>query len=231
VKAIHLKSERMAAMAPATTAFSRGSPEIMSAAKLTLPIRHNLVRLLAPKLYGNALKYRAPDSVPRASTCFVKERTQEKPLLVAEIGIWRGINAESILRTLNVATLYAVDPYTPYVESGVVKSMALSKEEARQRLAPFGDRVVWLYETSETAATEAPNGLDFVYIDANHQHEYVRQDIHLWFPKLSLNGIIGGHDFSKDCPGVIAAVTEFARNKALPLMIENTDWWVPTVRF
>lgn len=39
--------------------------------------------------------------------------------------------------------------------------------------------------------------LDFVYIDANHKYEYVKQDISLWFPKVRKGGIIAGHDYLK----------------------------------
>lgn len=52
------------------------------------------------------------------------------------------------------------------------------------------------------------NSLDFVYIDASHDYESVKQDLNLWYPKLKACGIIGGHDY--EWGGVKQAVDEFA---------------------
>ena len=40
-----------------------------------------------------------------------------------------------------------------------------------------------------------PEKLDFVYIDANHNYECVKEDIEHWYPKVKVGGIIAGHDF------------------------------------
>ena len=50
--------------------------------------------------------------------------------------------------------------------------------------------------------------LDFVFIDANHVYEAVRDDLHAWFPKVKKTGIIAGHDYYNDY-GVKRAVDEF----------------------
>jgi hypothetical protein len=39
--------------------------------------------------------------------------------------------------------------------------------------------------------------LDFVYIDANHKYDAIKQDIELWFPKVRKGGIVSGHDYLK----------------------------------
>jgi hypothetical protein len=39
--------------------------------------------------------------------------------------------------------------------------------------------------------------LDFIYIDANHKYEFVKQDMETWFPKLRNGGIFAGHDYLK----------------------------------
>ena len=48
--------------------------------------------------------------------------------------------------------------------------------------------------------------LDFVFIDACHSYECVKEDIDHWLPKVKQNGIIGGHDIA--CPEVQKAVIE-----------------------
>jgi hypothetical protein len=37
--------------------------------------------------------------------------------------------------------------------------------------------------------------LDFVYIDANHAYDFVKQDIELWYPKVKKGGYLWGHDY------------------------------------
>jgi hypothetical protein len=39
--------------------------------------------------------------------------------------------------------------------------------------------------------------LDFVYIDANHQYDFIKQDISLWYPKVRKGGVVAGHDYLK----------------------------------
>ena len=39
------------------------------------------------------------------------------------------------------------------------------------------------------------NSLDFVFIDACHTYECVKEDIEHWLPKVKLNGFLCGHDF------------------------------------
>lgn len=51
-------------------------------------------------------------------------------------------------------------------------------------------------------------GLDFVFIDADHSYGSVRADIAAWLPKVKSGGIIAGHDFAPEFPGVIQAVSE-----------------------
>ena len=50
--------------------------------------------------------------------------------------------------------------------------------------------------------------IDFIYIDGEHDYESVKKDIELYLPKLKDSGIIGGHDFSTQWPGVRRAVNE-----------------------
>lgn len=66
------------------------------------------------------------------------------------------------------------------------------------------------HENSWDAARRYRDGsVDFVFIDADHSYESVRRDIDAWLPKIRKNeGIIAGHDFCVDFPGVIQAVTE-----------------------
>jgi cephalosporin hydroxylase len=50
------------------------------------------------------------------------------------------------------------------------------------------------------------NSIDFLFIDASHEYEDVKNDIKLWSPKVK--GIISGHDYCDAWPGVVRAVDE-----------------------
>ncbi len=55
--------------------------------------------------------------------------------------------------------------------------------------------------------------IDFCFIDANHTYEYVKRDIENFLPKMKRMGIIAGHDYNHQHPGVLKAVDEvFGKN-------------------
>lgn len=71
------------------------------------------------------------------------------------------------------------------------------------------ERFMIIPQPSEQAAhIFENNSLDFVYIDASHDYESVKQDLQAWYPKLKIGGTIGGHDY--EWGGVKQAVDEFA---------------------
>lgn len=58
---------------------------------------------------------------------------------------------------------------------------------------------------------------DFIYIDAAHDYDSVKDDLEAWWPKLKEGGIFSGHDYFPDIRiwrgkacGVYQAVNEFA---------------------
>ena len=58
---------------------------------------------------------------------------------------------------------------------------------------------------------------DFVYIDAAHDYQSVKEDLEAWWPKLKDGGVFSGHDYFPDRRvwrneevGVYKAVNEFA---------------------
>jgi len=61
-------------------------------------------------------------------------------------------------------------------------------------------------ESVKVAERYADGSLDFVFIDANHSFGEVKMDIEAWFPKVKKSGILAGHDFDIDTPGVAKAV-------------------------
>lgn len=139
-----------------------------------------------------------------------------KDLVGVEVGVAEGYNARIILKHLPLKKLYLVDPY---------KEEPKAYSEAWENLKRFMVHEFVMYP-SERAATTVPNDLDFVYIDGNHEYEYVKQDVELWYPKVRIGGVIGGHDFNICFTGVCRAVTEFAAKNNLKLQGNLDDWFI-----
>ncbi len=88
----------------------------------------------------------------------------------------------------------------------------------------FSERVVTRFAGGGERYTyvPAPN-ISFVWIDAVHDYEHVKEDIAAWEPLIRPGGVIGGHDFTPSWPGVEIAVRE-----AFPtgVNVEGSSWWV-----
>jgi hypothetical protein len=79
------------------------------------------------------------------------------------------------------------------------------------RFGPILDRVLckaWHGDSARASQHYDDESLDFVFLDADHAYESVAADIEAWHPKVRVGGILAGHDFTHEFPGVIRAVCE-----------------------
>ncbi|MEW6358310.1 MAG: class I SAM-dependent methyltransferase [Planctomycetota bacterium] len=158
----------------------------------------------------------------------------------AEIGVLAGVFSEMILAAWRGRRLYCVDPWRQFAKEERTDQVWADTSQEKQdelyrqtveRLRPFGDRAEAVRATSEEAAARFRDGqLDFVYIDAQHHYEAVKQDIALWHPKVKKGGIICGHDYrDASTPdshiGVKSAVDEFLAETGLRMVTSaEKDW-------
>jgi predicted O-methyltransferase YrrM len=79
----------------------------------------------------------------------------------------------------------------------------------------YQDRLIVLEMTTREASAKVPlSFLDFVFIDADHSYEAVKDDIACWAPKVRSGGWVGGHDYHpRKFPGVVKAVDEAYGNR------------------
>lgn len=89
----------------------------------------------------------------------------------------------------------------------------------------YNNKITWVYDYSDIAASQLPDDLDFVYIDGNHNYEYVKKDINIYYKKILPGGIISGHDYP-DILDVKRAVDEFADTNNLYVYLSHLDWWI-----
>lgn len=139
---------------------------------------------------------------------------------IAEIGVFRGKNAEVLREQFPDAHLYLIDPWMPtqeYLDSGSAVSEDIKVyEKAHQRVLRLFEndpKATLIQRTSQKAASLLPNHLDLVFIDANHAYESVKKDILTYRPKIRPVGILSGHNYGrKRLPGVKQAVQEILKD-------------------
>lgn len=168
----------------------------------------------------------------------LRYRTGE--LIGIEIGVAGGEHALSLLKNLNIKKLYLIDPYDLYDEYNEGKihygvdqlSLDQTQISCRNKLKDFERNLVWIKKLSSDAISDITEKVDFVYIDGNHQEEFVVEDINNYLSVLNSSGVIGGHDyyngFQREHDGVVNAVTKFVESSGYQLRIEMPDWWVET---
>lgn len=143
------------------------------------------------------------------------------PGAAVEIGVHQGrstvLAATALIGTGRV--LHCVDPWGE--PDDVVE------KQARKNLAPFGNTVKIHKGWSRGTAQQWKDGpVACVFIDGHHSYESCCTDIDSWLPRLSVGGIMCGHDYgSSEWPDVKRAVDERFNN----VSVAGTFWWVHAV--
>ncbi len=197
--------------------------------KLTFGLRYRIAskaaKTLIPSIYDEWIFPRK--NVVRPMTLFAKEYFSNKPIDAAEIGVFKGENAYSILKNLNVTFMFLIDSYcTFYRKDKKIDVSKIAYYHAKQILEPFSHKVLWIIKDSLLATENIYGRLDFIYIDANHDYMHVKSDIETYYNWTVSGGLLGGHNYEARFPGVIKAVDEFVEEYDLNLNISHPDWWV-----
>lgn len=170
----------------------------------------------------------------------ILKREMPNPEWGAEVGVRCGKLSERLLNAFPNLTLRCVDLWEMYPDfernlmpekvgrwkKGFEEEQYIS--EFRERTKRFAPRAVEMQMSSEKGAVAVADGsLDFVYVDANHLYEYVRDDISYWLSKVRPGGIIAGDDYnSNPIAHPNFGVTEAVDEKFPNANIEGNVWWV-----
>jgi len=120
-----------------------------------------------------------------------------------ELGSFKGEFAKTILSGWE-GKLYMVDVWRPmkdeeYDDTSNHKNHMDAYSIAINNIKGFETRGYMLrMDGNEASKLFADESLDFVYIDANHTYEAVREDINNWYRKVKSGGLIMGHDYLPD---------------------------------
>lgn len=147
-------------------------------------------------------------------------------LIGAEIGVYKGDNAEFILKILKPTILYLVDPWNNFLDTDSNEIIGETQYiETQQRLKEYGNKRLIKRTSQEANKLFKDEEFDFVYIDADHHYDSITNDLKLWYPKIKKGGVLAGHDYHKSMEGIVMAVNEFCVDNKLQLMYAETDWW------
>ena len=106
--------------------------------------------------------------------------------------------------------IIAIDPYS---EPGRFVDMLRT---ATSKLGDVIDRVSILrWPSPQVADLFAPESLDAVMIDGDHDYEPVLADIAAWLPRVKRGGYLAGDDVDPDFPGCERAWEQLAPHAAL----------------
>lgn len=118
-----------------------------------------------------------------------------------EVGVHTGSFSYALLEQWQGEQLYLVDPWrhlSNYYDKCNSTDAVMERRLAATviRLRRFYARHTILRAESLRAVTLFRDlSLDFVYLDANHSYEAVRQDLFHWYPKIRRGGLLCGHDY------------------------------------
>jgi hypothetical protein len=161
----------------------------------------------------------------------------------AEIGVAQGDYSAAILEAAEPSELHLIDPWSHseprsdlFEAAGLLADIeaarargdefscpphnALGDEQFAAAMARFeGNQRARLHRqySYKAAAAFADAYFDFVYLDGNHQYEFVLRDLHDYAAKLKPGGLLFGHDFFEDSfardqhYGVVDAVNTFLK--------------------
>lgn len=116
-----------------------------------------------------------------------------------EVGVYKGDFSKEVLNKWK-GTLYLVDPWKKLGEE--YKDISNTDDEIYRdvikNIKEFDkdDRAIMIRCLSKNAVKLFNDeSLDFVYIDANHAYDFVKEDLEIWWPKVKKGGYICGHDY------------------------------------
>lgn len=142
-----------------------------------------------------------------------------------EIGVREAGNLKNLAKNkgFQEGKLYGLDcwkedPEKPEFNDASYTQIELNNQYAKC-IQMFSDRswIEIIRDFSVEGSQRFEDGyFDFIYIDAGHDYDSVRDDLKAWWPKLKEGGIFSGHDYfpdtriwrGKPC-GVYQAVNEF----------------------
>jgi predicted O-methyltransferase YrrM len=139
---------------------------------------------------------------------------------IIEIGSWKGRSTRALADN-TFGEVYAVDTWKGTYNEPIHEKELLGKSpdwllnEFKSNMSDLFN-VNIIQGLSVDVAKQLSNlRFDMVFIDAGHTYQEVREDILSWYPLVTKGGLLSGHDYISEWPGVIEAVDELLPNRII----------------
>ena len=149
----------------------------------------------------------------------------------AEVGVRRGRFSKYMCDNNPDLHLFCVDPWAPYSNKYTMERQDRIYGEFLEHIK--GCNITTIRKSSMDALADFKDGsLDFVFIDGNHQYDFVAPDIIEWSKKVRQGGIVMVHDYyAFGWSGVVQAVNSYTfchdiRPWFVTKELEPTAYWV-----
>ena len=179
---------------------------------------------------GGNCDYRISNFVPVGGGCMIPDGLGQPKCLLdlfgimgyttgAEIGVYEGQLSKRLCSRFT-GTIYSIDPWWCFnkriYSDGLTTNITQEELDNRYHnvvklLSGYNNSAI-IRETSVAALSYVEReSLDFVYIDANHAHDFIWHDMRGWWEKIKHGGMLSGHDFCF----VNKALTDFCYEKGI----------------
>lgn len=152
--------------------------------------------------------------------------------VIIEVGAWHGRSAAFLAPVARdrKSIVYCVDHWKgKHLGDGPAEKNYGSFLRNLSALGYLGNPIhpVWV-ESVVAAEWFLKRGIkaDFIFIDADHDYESVREDVIAWSKLLKPEGIIAGHDYTPSFPGVAKAAHELS-DEVHANDLNSAIWWSP----
>lgn len=161
----------------------------------------------------------------------------------AEIGVYKGDFSDAILSVVKPNELHLIDPWKfedaeCYAQSWYGSEVGKDQENMDSIYNAVRKRFSSEIKAGVVCIHRSPSGesadlfhdeyLDWVYIDGNHQYEFVKNDLKSFYKKVKVGGLIACDDYGTKGwweDGVLKAVHEFlANNQCKAVFVAGTQF-------
>jgi hypothetical protein len=147
-----------------------------------------------------------------------------KNSICAEIGVWKGAYSKKILKITKPNNLHLIDPWKflgqfpgRWYGGSIAKDqtdMDVIFRKVQNSFRNYDNVIINRGESNKILLDFPDSYFDWIYIDGNHEYEYVLEDLKLSYEKVKPNGFILGDDYNWE-PGknypVKKAVNDFLK--------------------
>jgi tetratricopeptide (TPR) repeat protein len=149
------------------------------------------------------------------STAYLASKIKDKPIKLFVVDTWKGSGG---------ADRQGDSQYSPVLKKNAGDIFDLFYSNM-QRCGVLQVLIPLRMESIKAANLFADNSISFCMLDAAHDYDSLKADIHAWFPKVRSGGVIAGDDYESNWPGVDKAVNEFFAGKEGLTKLAQRVWF------